>query len=85
MPKTRLDRISDTVEFFPNTFNMPQMSYMDATYHATQDLIYALQNPSPESSLVKLGNRHKEALRTLAEIFIKATPQQYLRGRQSGR
>ena len=66
MPKTRLDRISDTVEFFPKTFIMPQMSYMDATYHATQDLIYALQNPSPEISLVKLGNRHKEALRTLA-------------------
>ena len=44
---------------------MPQMSSMDATYHAAQDLIYALQNPTPASSLVKLVNGHKEELWTL--------------------
>ena len=50
------------------------MSSMDATYHAAQDLIYALQNPETASPIVKLGNGHKEALKTLAEIFIKANP-----------
>ena len=53
---------------------MPQMSSMDANFHAAQDIIYALQIPSPESPLVKLGNGHKETLSTLAKIFRKENP-----------
>ena len=34
------------------------MSSMDATYHAAQDLIYALQNLEPASPIVNLGNGH---------------------------
>ena len=60
--------------FFPKKFNMPQMSSMDATYHAAQDFIYAIDNPAPARPLVKLGNGHKEAFRILAEIFRKANP-----------
>ena len=47
---------------------------MDATYHAVQNIIYALHNPSTEIPLVKLLNEHQEALKTLAEIFRKANP-----------
>ena len=50
------------------------MSSIDSTYHAAQDLKYLLHNPSPSSPLVKLGHRHKEALKTLADIFRKASP-----------
>ena len=50
------------------------MSSMDATYHAAQDIIYALYNPEPASPLVKLVNVNKEALQTLAEIFRKENP-----------
>ena len=50
------------------------MSSMDATYHAAQDIIYAPNNPALTSPLVKLGNRHKEELNTLAKIFRKANP-----------
>ena len=46
-PKTRSERISDTVEFSPKQFNMPNMSSIDATFHTAHDLIYALQDPSP--------------------------------------
>ena len=53
---------------------MPYMSSTDATFHTRQDLIYALQNPEPTRSLVRLGNVHKDSLRTLAEIFIKPNP-----------
>ena len=53
---------------------MPKMSSKDATFHVAQDLIYSLQNPAPESALVKLVNEHKEALRNLAEIFGKDSP-----------
>ena len=50
------------------------MYFMDATYHAVQYLIYALQNPEHASPLVKLGHLHKEALKTLSHIFRKANP-----------
>ena len=53
---------------------MPQMSSMYATYHAAQDLIYALYNTAPTSPLVKLVNGHMEALKTLANIFRKIKP-----------
>ena len=39
-----------------------------------QDLIYALQSLAPENPLVKLVIGHNEALRNLAEIFIKCIP-----------
>ena len=58
-PKTRAERIPDTVEISSKTFHMPQMSSMDSNYHAAQDLIYALQNPSPTIPLVKLRHGHK--------------------------
>ena len=47
---------------------------MDSTYHATKYLIYALQNPTPTSPLVKIVNEYKEALKTLAEISRKENP-----------
>ena len=46
-PKTRAEIISDTVEFFPKQFNMPNMSLIDVTFHAAHDLIYTLQDPAP--------------------------------------
>ena len=74
IPKTRAERISDTVYFSPKQFNVPHMSSTDATFHTSQDLICAIHNPSPSSPLVKLVNGNKEALRNLAEIFRKANP-----------
>ena len=53
---------------------MPNMSTKDANFHATQDLIYTLQNPEPTSPLVKLGNGHKETLKNLSKTFKKYSP-----------
>ena len=50
------------------------MSSMDAIYHASKDLINELQNPAHTIPLVKLGPRHKEALKILADILSKANP-----------
>ena len=47
------------VEFSLKQFNMPNMSTIDATFHAAQDLIYALKNPEPSILLVKLLNGQK--------------------------
>ena len=74
IPNTRSERISDTVEFFPKQFNMPQMSSVYAMVHATQYLIYVLHNTAPEIPLFKLGNGNKEVLSTLSEIFRKVAP-----------
>ena len=52
---------------------MPKMSSTDATIHAAQDLIHALQNLAPARPLVTLVNVHKEALGFLSDIFGKAT------------
>ena len=68
------ERISDMVEFSPKQFNMRNMFSIGSTFHAAQDLIYVLYNPAPENPLAKLGSRHKDSLRTLAEIFGKAIP-----------
>ena len=53
---------------------MPQMSSTYAPFCAAQDLIYAMQNPTPEIPLFKLVNGHKKTLRNLAEMFRKANP-----------
>ena len=53
---------------------MPNMSSTDATIHASQYLICALQNPAPANPILKIGNAHREALRYLAEILTKSTP-----------
>ena len=47
---------------------------MNATYHASQDLIHALHKTAPARSLVKLGHGNKESLKTLADIFRKSNP-----------
>ena len=72
-PKTRAEQISYTVAFYPRKLSMPEMLSTDATIHAEQDLIHALQNPAPDRTLVKLENVNKEALISLSEIFGKAT------------
>ena len=49
------------------------MSSPYAAIHASQDLIYALQNAEPDSQLVTIVNTHNDALINLASIFDKAT------------
>ena len=52
---------------------MPKMSSTDAKVRAAQGLICEIHNPAPDIPLVTLGNTHKEALRSLADIFLKPT------------
>ena len=62
------------VESTSKQFHMPQLSSMDATYHAAQDIIYTLQNPAPTIPLIKLGHGHKEEFKTLAKVLRPANP-----------
>ena len=73
IPKTRSERISYTLEFFPIKLSAENMSYIDATIHAVQYLIHALQNPARSSPLVTLRNSHNDSFRSLSIFSEKAT------------
>ena len=52
---------------------MLKMSSTETKIHSKQDLIHSLHDSSPEIPLVTLGNKDKEVLRYLSEIFEKST------------
>ena len=69
IPKSRAEKISDTVEIPPTKFNMPNIYFTDATIHVSQYLIHALHNPEHVSPIFALVNAHKEELISLADIL----------------
>ena len=74
IPKTRVERISYTVEFLPIKLNIPNLSYTNTSIRSAKDLIRALKNPTPASLIVTLVNAYKEALSYLANIFFIYLP-----------
>ena len=52
---------------------MSKIGSTDDVIHPAQDLIHAMQNSEPFRPLVTLGNAHKEALISIADIFEKVT------------
>jgi hypothetical protein len=74
---TRAERICDTLSWFPTKVTMPIASSNDLILAGIQDIVSALQNPSPGSALAPLTDSHVEALLTLTEILTgvaRATP-----------
>ena len=51
-----MELISDTVWFFQEQFNMPQMSSKYASIYAANDFIDAQQNTEITRTLVKIGH-----------------------------
>jgi hypothetical protein len=68
-----LERISDTVEFFPQHSVMPRLLSTDTIVKMAIDLIDALQNLKPAAPFAKLGEEQLAALHTLAQIFQQVT------------
>ena len=66
---TQAEKNSDTVEFFRQHTKAPSIAAIDAATTAAQELIAALSDPKPNTSLGKGGNRKLAALRSLAHIF----------------
>jgi hypothetical protein len=52
---TASERIVDTLEFFPNNYQMPQLSSTDRLLMATKDMMDALQHPHPEVPFARVG------------------------------
>jgi hypothetical protein len=66
---TASERILDTLEFFPHSYQMPQLSSTDRFIMAAKDMKDALQNPHPEVPFTHVGDDTMSALTELAAIF----------------
>jgi hypothetical protein len=66
---TASERIVYTLEFFPNNYQMPQLSSADRLIMAAKDMTDALQNPHPEVPFARVGDDTISAFAELAAIF----------------
>ena len=66
---TRSTRICDTLSWFPTKVTMPLASSNDLILAGIQDIVHALNNPSPGSPLAPLTDSHHHALRQLTDCF----------------
>ena len=73
IPKTRGERIADTVEFLPEHTKVPFASSADRAAQAATELTEALRNPAPAAPFSQVGDRQLAALDELAEIFQTQT------------
>jgi hypothetical protein len=72
--KTKVARISETVEFSPSKMAMPHTSSNNLAIIAALKLYNALQNPSPATPFSHIGTAQLQTLRQLSEIFSAALP-----------
>jgi hypothetical protein len=66
---TASERIVDTLEFFPHSYQMPQFSSTDRLLIAAKHMTDALQNPHPDVPFASVGDDTISALADLAAIF----------------
>jgi hypothetical protein len=66
---TASERIMDTLEFFPHTYQMQQLSSTIRLIMSSKDMINALQNPHPEVPFTHVGDDTISALTDLANFF----------------
>jgi hypothetical protein len=71
-PKTRSNRIVETVEFFPEKFTLPFPSSKDLATQAAADLTHALLHPQPAGLFFQVVNEQTIALKRLDSIFEDA-------------
>jgi hypothetical protein len=74
---TASERIVDTLEFFPQNYQMPQLSSTDRLIMAATDMADALQNPHPEVPFAHVRDATISALAELATTFklkLQQTP-----------
>jgi hypothetical protein len=66
---TSIERIVDTLSFFPHNYPMPQLSSTERVSMAAQDMNDALKHPHPDVPFATIGDETIMALTTLATIF----------------
>ena len=69
--KTKGERISDTLEWFPHWVKMPTSSNMDLLVATTKDILTALESPPYNSPLSPLTDSEYALLKEFSNIFHK--------------
>jgi hypothetical protein len=59
---TASDRIVDSLKFFPNNYQMPQLSSTDRLLMAAKYMMDAFQNPHPDFPFANVGDDTIQAL-----------------------
>ncbi len=67
--KSKAERITDTVEFFPQRIPVPYRSPADVAVQAPQELVPPLQQKTPPTPFAHVGHDQLEAIQQLADIF----------------
>ena len=70
IPKTRAERIAQTVKLFPHNCNVPQNTSANVAAAVAHRLIAALQNPAPNALFSENDKATAAALDRLANIFL---------------
>jgi hypothetical protein len=68
--ETRHERISDTLTWFPTKVTMPLASSVDLIIAGANDIVHALQHPTPNSPLAPLTDSEAAALTTLTDVLL---------------
>ena len=66
-----MQRISGTVELFPEHNRMPGISNQKSETDAALDLIKAISNPAPAAPFVSIGDSKLQEISQLWDIFKK--------------
>ena len=72
--KTKSERTTDTVEFFPQKTIVPYQSPTDVAIKATEDLIRVLSQPTPSTPFAHVRHNQTEAIQAIADIFQHHLP-----------
>jgi hypothetical protein len=64
-----IERIVDTLEFFPHNYQMPQLSSTDRLLMAAKDIMDAFQNPHPGVPFASVGDDTVKGLADLEAVF----------------
>ena len=70
IPKTRAERITNSVKFFPHKAQLPQNNIREETLEAARALIDTLNKNAKDDPVASDKNKTATALKQLADIFI---------------
>ena len=71
IPKTRDERITNSVKFIPHQFNIPQTTAKEEVIAEAHQLVTSLQHPTSQEPFSDDKNNTGKALKILADIFFK--------------
>lgn len=76
IPKTRAERITDTVTYIPANIPIPQFTAQDHLQQALDNILNIIKNPPKNMPFLTSGDNTTNALRIIAEILNRNTSQQ---------